>query len=167
MKHRGFTLAEMMMVMLVLSITTMLVVPLAGDDERTRIRAVAELLASDIEEVQSMNLSDPARPTCLVPRRELDGWHVATNAEPDVPVSDIAGEPHRRRMGSGLFADAGDLEITPPDLPGGILGFDDQGAPMVEDSVILFRITGTSGSASAEISLSSTGRVSISMETHD
>ena len=101
MKRHGFTLAELLIVLLVLSISVLAVIPLAGTDEMTDVRAAAELLASDIEETQARNLATPDAPTCLVPNAENDGWHLALANTPERPISGLSGEPHARRFGAG------------------------------------------------------------------
>ena len=169
MRHeRGFTLTEVLIVVLVLSISAMVIVPLAGSDELTDLRAAAELLAADIEEVQARNLASPEAPTSLVTSDQLDGWHLARADAPGEPLEGIDGRPRTRSFGSGALATADSLRLVPPPLPTDGLRFDDQGAPLMQEAEILFRILGTDTGSTAEVSLSSaTGRVSVTMLSTD
>ena len=153
---------------LVLSISAMVIVPLAGSDELTDLRAAAELLAADIEEVQARNLASPEEPTALVTSEYLNGWHLARAATPEEPITGIDGRPRTRSFGTGALATADSLRLEPPSLPTDGLRFDDQGAPLMQDVEILFRIQGTDTGSTAEVSLSSaTGRVSVTMVRND
>ena len=153
---------------LVLSISAMVIVPLAGSDELTDLRAAAELLAADIEEVQARNLASPEEPTSLITSEHLDGWHLARAGIPEEPIAGIDGRPRIRSFGTGALASADSLRLEPPPLPLDGLRFDDQGAPLMQDVEILFRILGTDTGSAAEVSLSSaTGRVSVTMVRND
>ena len=164
MNTRGFTLPELMIVVLVLSISAMVVVPLTRSDEATDIGAAAELLAADIEEVQARNLADPRQPTSLVPSEQRDGWHLAWSEAPEQPIPGIDGTLRARCFGVGALASAGSLTLELPELPADGLRFDDQGAPLTQDTRLLFKILGTETAHAAEVTLSpATGRVSIAM----
>ena len=168
MNRRAFTLAELMIVLLILCLSALAIIPLAGTDERTDVRAAAELLAADIEETQARNLANPRSPTCLVPNATADGWHLALAEAPHEPISGVLGDPHRRRFGSGSLATARTLRLIMPSLPADGLRFDDQGAPVMGSTPIQFRIEGTETGHSAKVTLSSaTGRVSIVMASGD
>ncbi|MEE2680963.1 MAG: prepilin-type N-terminal cleavage/methylation domain-containing protein [Planctomycetota bacterium] len=164
MRSRGFTLAELLIVLMVLSISVMAVIPLAGTDELTDVRAAAELLASDIEDTQARNLATPDAPTCLVPSKNHDGWHLALSEHPEQPITSASGAPHQRRFGSGALSTAATLRMSGPNLPDDGLRFDDQGAPLMGDSPIQFTIEGIRTGQRAYITLSTaTGRVSIAI----
>ena len=168
MKRTGFTLAELLIVLLILSISLLAVIPLAGTDELTDVRAAAELLASDIEETQARNLATPEMPTCLVPNRESDGWHLALVDSPEDPIAAASGEPHARRFGTGTLATASTLRLVIPELPNDGLRFNDQGTPLMGTDPVQFTIEGTQTGQCAHITLSSaTGRVSIALATDE
>ena len=168
MSRRGFTLAELLIVLLILSISVLAVIPLAGTDELTDVRAAAELLASDIEETQARNLATPENPTCLVPNLEKDGWHLALADSPKKPIAGASGEPHARRFGAGTLATASSLRLVTPNLPEDGLRFDDQGAPLMGNAPLQFTIEGTKTGQSAQITLSSaTGRFSIALASEE
>lgn len=164
MRRNGFTLAEVLIVLLVLSISVLAIIPLTGTDELTDVRAAAELLASDIEETQARNLATPDAPTCLIPNSANDGWHLALADVPDQPIPSASGTPHERRFGTGALATASTLRMSIPDLPSDGLRFDDQGAPLLNGAPIQFTIEGTQTGHRAHVTLSAaTGRVSIAL----
>ena len=131
-KTRGFTLVELMMSLTVLAIAAAGVVPLLSNDQTAVLRAAAELLAADIEDVQARALAEPEDPLCLVVSDDGLGWHVALMSDPQTPLAGIDGLPRVRRFGQGALASARDAWVIVPAWQGtpGCLGFDDQGAPM-------------------------------------
>ena len=138
--RRGFTLAELMVVISVISMSALVLIPAVGDGQRTALRGAAELLAADIEDTQARMLADPLHPTCLYVNEAGDGWHLAPRASPMPPLLGRDGQPRSRRFGEGAIAHAGALKLIPPPLPGGALFFDDQGAPIQNEGELEFTL---------------------------
>lgn len=160
--RRGFTLAELLMVIVVLAIASALIAPLTGNDESTALRAAAELLAADIEDVQARTLANPDNASCLVPRADGSGWHIALVQSPSQPIESIDGQPFVRAFGSGALASATTIRLRTPSLPGKFLTFDDQGAPVSIEGPVYFEIAGMEDDSTITVVLSAaTGRVSI------
>ena len=160
--RRGFTLTELLMVVVVLAIASALIAPLAGNDEGTALRATAELLAADIEDVQARTLANPIEATCLVPRADGSGWHIALVQSPYEPIESIDGQALERSFGSGALASATTIRLRTPPLPENRLTFDDQGAPVSIEGPVHFEIIGTEKDRTLKVVLSAaTGRVSI------
>jgi prepilin-type N-terminal cleavage/methylation domain-containing protein len=163
--RRGLTLAELMVVISVISMTALLLIPAAGDDQRTALRAAAELLAADIEDTQARMLADPLSPTSLFVNEDGDGWHLARNANPSEPILGRDGLPRTRRFGDGALANAKGLTLSPPSLPGGGLSFDDQGAPIQNEGELEFILHAQEGDSNLGVLISaSTGSVKIIFE---
>ena len=158
----GFTFAELLIVVMILAIASALLVPLASNDQVIGLRAAAEVLAADIEDVQARTLADPNQPTCLVPHADGSGWHIGYRHTPGQPIAGIDGEPLVRFFGLGALASTPNAHLSTSELPETGLTFDDQGAPTLTDGTICFEITGAEKDGSFTILLStSTGRVSI------
>ena len=162
MARRAFTITELLVVVAVLAIASTLVIPLMDDGESTALRAAAELLAADIEEVQARTLADPEQATCLVPHPEGKGWYVALEASPGVPITSIDGSPLTRVFGTGALASGASIQLDAPELPMDRLVFDDQGAPESQHGSIAFRFRASGEKQAMTVNLSAvTGRVSI------
>ena len=162
-RQRGFTLAELLIVISVLAIVSALLVPLAGNDGATGVRAAAELLAADIEDVQARSLAEPKNASCLVPYEDGSGWYIARMSDAATPIDGIDGQPLTRRFGSGVLSGSAKVTLTAPALSGGGLGFDDQGAPVASNSALTFLLGTDQGDLTLGVEVSAaTGRVSIS-----
>ena len=163
--RRGFTLAELMVVISVISMGAFVLIPAVGDGQRTALRGAAELLAADIEDTQARMLADPLNPTGLFVNEAGDGWHLARTALPMEPIIGRDGLPRSRRFGEGALAHARALTLTPPPLPGGALAFDDQGAPIQDEGELEFTLRADETDARIDVSISaSTGSVKIRFE---
>ncbi|MDG2031610.1 MAG: type II secretion system protein [Phycisphaerales bacterium] len=161
--RRAFTLAELLMVLGIMAITTSMILPLAGDNDVSRLRAAAELLAADIEDVQGRSLANPGAPTCLRVTEGGVGWHLAFAEEPEEPILDIEGRPLVRRFGAEALAGCAGVSLQVEDLPEDGLQFDDQGAPVALPATIDFLLmAGDEPPSTFRVRVSaSTGRVTI------
>lgn len=160
--QRAFTFAELLIVISILAIVSALLVPLAGNDDATGVRAAAELLAADIEDVQARSLAEPNQASCLVPYADGSGWHIARMDDPAQPIDGIDGQPLMRRFGSGVLSGCSAVEFSTPTLPASGLGFDDQGAPVALAGRITFLLATDDGTLVLGVEVSAaTGRVSI------
>jgi prepilin-type N-terminal cleavage/methylation domain-containing protein len=161
--RRAFTLAELLMVLGIMAVTTSLILPFAGDNDVSRLRAAAELLAADIEDVQGRSLAEPGAPTSLLVAEDGAGWHLALAEEPEEPILDIEGRPLVRRFGADSLAGCTGVSLQVEDLPEDGLQFDDQGAPVALPGTIDFLLmAGDEPPLTLRVRVSaSTGRVTI------
>ena len=160
--RRGFTLFEVMMVVSILAIVASVVVPLVGNNEASQLRAAAELLAADIEDIQARALAEPEAPGCILLEPDGSGWRLADVDTPEDPLLDFDGRPLRRSFGSDVLAGCPDLSIRAMDLPQSGLQFNDQGTPMALNAGLVFELEAGDHEGSIKVAVSaSTGRVSI------
>ncbi len=163
--RRGFTLAELMVVLSVISMITLVLIPAVGDGQSTALRGAAELLAADIEDTQARMLADPLNPTALFVNDAGDGWHLARTVDPMTPILGRDGFPRIRRFGEGPLAHAEALRLSAPPLPVGGLAFDDQGAPIQNEGELEFTLQARESDARLGVVISaSTGSVKIVFE---
>lgn len=160
--RRGFTLFEVMMVVSILAIVASVVVPLVGNNEASQLRAAAELLAADIEDIQARALAEPEAPGCILLEADGSGWRLAQVDAPEDAILDFEGRPLRRAFGSDVLAGCPDLRIMAMELPSSGLQFNDQGTPMALDTSLVFELEAGDREDSITVAVSaSTGRVSI------
>ncbi len=164
-RRRGFTLAELMVVVSVISLTALVLIPSGGEEHGAAMRSAAELLAADIEDTQARMLADPLDPTCLFVNEAGDGWHLARTSAPLAPILGRDGMPRSRRFGEGALAHAESLTLSVPLLPDDVLSFDDQGAPIQHEGELEFTLNAPESDTRLSVLISaSTGRVSILFE---
>ena len=150
------------MVLAIMAITSSMILPLVGDNETSQLRAAAELLAADIEDVQGRSLAEPGSPTCLQVASDGLGWHIALASDPAEPISNVEGRPMTRRFGQGGLSGCTEVTLSAGDLPADGLQFDDQGAPESLSGSIEFLLGTHGGEAMLRVTISaSTGRVTI------
>ena len=163
--RRAFSFAELLIVISILAIVSALVVPLAGDEDATGVRAAAELLAADIEDIQARSLAEPGQTSSLIPHADSSGWYIARTSEPGQPINGVDGRPLIRRFGSDALAGSAAVVFTVPSLSSSGLAFDDQGAPLALSEAITFRLATPDDSLELGVRVSAaTGRVSITRE---
>lgn len=160
--RRAFSLAELLMVLAIMAITSSVILPLIGDNDASQLRAAAELLAADIEDVQGRSLAEPNAQTCLRVASDGSGWHIALASSPNEPLPDIQGQPMLRQFGFGVLAGSPEVTLSSNELPEVGLQFDDQGAPESLPGSIDFLLGTREGESILRVAVSaSTGRVTI------
>src|SRR5438477_11555363 len=85
-RRRGFTLVELMMVILVVSIIASLALPALSDTNTARLQAAAAVLASDIETAQGLSISNPQAKYTVRFDPGVNRWWVALTTTPDTPI---------------------------------------------------------------------------------
>ena len=128
MTRRGFSLPELMIVLMILCIGGMLVLPTAGPTATIRADAAARILRSDLEYAQVRTIANPDQPIALVMDEAGTGWWLADSATPDVPITrEGTQEPYRVVLGQGRAQAADGVEVEVEQLPDGTLQFDTLG----------------------------------------
>jgi len=155
---RGFTLLEMLLTVSILATLTALAVPLMADSDRVRVRAAVDVLISDLELAQIMNISFPADP--VVVRFDPAGsrYWIADADTPNTPINrEDTGEPYLVELGVGRAAMAEGVTLQIADMSGNQVVFNSQGglnnfsaAPImtlsIEGESISISIAATTGS---------------------
>lgn len=150
------------MVLVILAIAASIVIPFTGDNNAGRLRASAELLAADIEDIQARALAEPTDPVRLRVDDDGAGWWLEHVNDPGTPLEGIDGRPVIRRMGAEALAGIDNVVIRVRDLPEEGLQFDDQGAPVELANSILFELETRESEDRLQVEVSaSTGRTSI------
>ena len=128
MKHRAFTMIEMMISLAVLAIACAVVIPLTGSTALIRADAAARILRADIEYAQVRTIAHPDDPVLLVVAEDGSGWGIARSSDPDVPMPhETTGEPYEVILGQGRASVTTSVDVTFKGLPGGILHFNSLG----------------------------------------
>lgn len=98
----GFTLVELLIVVLIVAVAAGLTVPLLAETSTTRLRSAAELLAADLgfAQVASITHGDDRRVVVFDTARNR--YHIATASAPDAPLVNPAdGKAYRTTFGNG------------------------------------------------------------------
>lgn len=118
---RGFSLVELIIVVLIIGITASLVVTAVGQTQTTALRAAGQILAADIGYAQVESITHSDDPRIIVFDMDSHSYHVALSSAPDDPIEDpLSGGDFRVTMGRGKAAQLGDVELL-----GAWLGGDD------------------------------------------
>src|SRR5262245_61300099 len=83
----GFSLAELMIVLVVISIVALLVLP-GADDQTTRVREAARLLVADLEYAQLRSIGNGADPCVVVFEIDDKRYYVARASDPSTAIDD-------------------------------------------------------------------------------
>jgi prepilin-type N-terminal cleavage/methylation domain-containing protein len=147
--HGGFTLVELVAVILVLGILAFTAVPRFLNQGVIDVSAKAEQLASDIRYTQSLAMTSGQRNRINL---AAASYQITTSA--GVPVAHPA-------TGSTAAISLGDVSLALIGLPGGYVAFDGKGVPYTN-------VAGTLLGATATITLNSAGntrQIAVSPQT--
>lgn len=99
---RGFTLAEILIVIACLLIATVTLLPMGGRDEATRVRAAAALLLADLEYAQAASIGKGADRFAVVMDPQSNGYFVARQTSLADPIAHpVTGALYRVIFGKG------------------------------------------------------------------
>jgi len=127
----GFTLVELLIVIVLLGIVGGLALPMLGDSKQLQLREAARLLAADIEFTQNESIAHGDDPRMIKFDTANNQYWIAPASAPDTPITDIVlQEPYLVSLGSGRAAGVGLVTIQSIDLSGDDeLRFDAYGSP--------------------------------------
>lgn len=125
----------MLVAVSILAILAAVVLPSMSDDRMLRVRAASNILISDIEHAQTLNISFPNDPVVMRFGDDGDRYWLAYADSPDDPLSrSDTGEPYLVVLGEGRAAPVSDIELAFDDLPDNTLAFNAQGG--LEDFLV-------------------------------
>lgn len=131
--NRGFTLIELMIVMVIIGIAFGLALPFIGDSKELRLREAARMLAADLEFAQSESIAHPDNLRIVKFNSSTsEYWITSVSASPtDTPITDPArNTPFLVQFGIGRAEGIGGVTIASYSLGGdNAICFDAYGAP--------------------------------------
>lgn len=160
--QHAFTLVELMIAVAILAVAVGLIIPSLGPNDRSRLLAAANLIASEIELAQSLSIATPE--DRAVVKFDLAApagvtWWIAPASAPDTPIMrPYSTTPHVTTLGVGDAADLGGIGVT---LVGtaDTIGFEEFGRP---DPPAEIRVRLTNAAGTLDLVLSeSTGFLSM------
>jgi len=128
---RAFTLIELLIVLVLLSIAFGLVLPMIGDSKELRLREAARMLAADLEFAQNESISHGDDPRLIKFDTTDHEYWIAAASDPDTPITDsVRKEPFLVSFGTGRAAGTAGVTIQSISLDGDDeLRFNAYGAP--------------------------------------
>lgn len=155
----GFTLLEIMMVVVVIAIATLAILPTAGGDQPLSLQSASALLAADIEFAQASSVSDPSDPVVVAFGNKGDSYWLARASAPETPIDKPGAAP-----GTKYEVHLEDLGLVGSSLTiqgvGLYIRFDSMGR-LAQGSDILATLTSPAGRIEVSID-AATGSVSLS-----
>ena len=98
----GFTLIEMMIVVLIVAIISALAVARLGNTSTTRLRSAATLLAADLNYAQVESIAHTDSPRVIVIDPTTSTYHIAAATALDTPITNpITKAPYSITFGQG------------------------------------------------------------------
>ena len=118
----AFTLVELLIVVVLISIAATMAMPLMAGTDATRLQAAARLLAADLGFAQVESITHAADPCVVVFDQANDSYAVARSSAPSTAITDPStNQPYVTQFGSGRAA-----ELSGVSIQGYSLGGDNQ-----------------------------------------
>ncbi len=89
-RRRGFTLVEVMAVVLILAIAGALVMPMFGKTADSELRAAARLVAADLDYAKIGSVTHADDPRLVAIDKDNNTYHIAAQSSPDTPLTNPA-----------------------------------------------------------------------------
>ncbi len=100
--RRGFTLLELLVVVLIIATLSALSIDLMRPSAEERIQGAVRLFARDVEWARSATLTNPSDPATIRLATDGSGWLVSRLSTPDTPLTAADGSTMRRTLGTGV-----------------------------------------------------------------
>ena len=123
-RRRGFTLLELLIVVLIVATLGALSIDLFRAHGEERLQGAARLFRADVEWARSATLSNPDDPAAIHLMADGSGWFVARNSAPLVALTGADGAEIRRVMGSDLAGMAEGVSLSPATAGANKIEFD-------------------------------------------
>ncbi len=109
---RGFTLIELVVVLVIVASVAAMVLPHINDDRVLRLVAASTVVESDLDFVQVMNIAYPETPAVMRFDTANNTYWVAYADDPDLPIiRPDTGEPYVVTMGVGRAEGAAGVDL--------------------------------------------------------
>ncbi len=139
--HRGMTLIEMTMTMVILAIVASVVLPLMGDDSHGRIGAATILLRNDLEQARFRTVADPGNPLAFRIDEDQKGWKLIDPLDPSRTITRDDGSSWAIRSGEGRGVGMLGVEFELDGIAQSTLEFDESGAILDRSAAPIITIT--------------------------
>jgi len=101
-RSAGFTLVELLVLVVILGIAATLAVPMFNDRGDIRLRSAAAVLAADLDAARIESLGHGDDPRVLVFDTDAESYRVAASSDPDTALTTLADrQPWSVTFGSG------------------------------------------------------------------
>lgn len=100
--ERGFTLIEILIVVVLLSIVALVVLPSGGENDDARLAAAGRILIADLEFAQLASIGNGVDPCVVVFDTTNERYHLARDSAPSTPMtSPASNDPYETTFGEG------------------------------------------------------------------
>jgi len=124
----GFTLIEILVTVTIVAVIAVVLVPQFRNNDRLRVVAAAQILASDIEAAQVHTISYPDDPVLVKFNPKSATYWLASTASPDTPIThQMTGEPYKVTLGQGRASSASEVTMTLTDVSDNTIEFNESG----------------------------------------
>jgi prepilin-type N-terminal cleavage/methylation domain-containing protein len=127
-ERRGFTLLELMVTVALMAAVAATVLPAFQDEARLELNSAANLVSSDIELAQVINITAPGQPLIL---RFDPGGNRYWLARPEAPLVAVPApgrtEPYLVQLGAGRATHSAGVTMEIEGMSGDALAFSAQG----------------------------------------
>ncbi|MEM6334187.1 MAG: prepilin-type N-terminal cleavage/methylation domain-containing protein [Planctomycetota bacterium] len=122
---RGYTLVEVLTVVLLISVIGAIVVPMLGNTTDSALRGAAAILAADLDAARVDSIAKADDPRVLVFDTAAGSYHVAASSDTATPLtSDADGQAWQITFGQGIARDLAGVGFGAMSIGGdGELGF--------------------------------------------
>lgn len=110
--RRGYTLIEMLVVVLIIATLAALSMDLLRPRDEERIEGAVRMFTQDVEWARSATLNNPDDPAAIRLAEDGSGWFIARNSTPTVAMTAADGSTMRRTLGQGMSQAAAGVRLV-------------------------------------------------------